>query len=80
MAASATMSIGLIVLIATAGRVPSLNIGLEVGEYLFVGICAVLGLGIVFLSARYVCAMLFGGCCSDRETVRKSAETSRKRQ
>jgi len=94
MAAPATMSTGLIVLIVTS-RVPSLNIVIEIGEYLFVGICAVLGLGIVFLSARYVCAMLFGGCCSDRETVRKSvhealkkdlmveqerAETGRKRQ
>jgi len=67
---SAAMGIGIIVLVVT-DKVPSLAIIVEVGKYLFFGICAILGVGIITLGAHYAYAMTIEGCCN-RETIRKS--------
>ena len=68
--ASAVMGIGLIVLVAT-NQLPSFAIVVELGMYLFAGICAVLALGIVATGLHYAYATIFGSAYSQK-TVRLS--------
>jgi surface protein len=74
--ASAAMGIGLIVLVVTH-QIPSFTLVVDVGKYLFAGICAVLGLGIVAAGLYYAYATIvesyFGG-----KTVRFSTHEALK--
>ena len=69
-AALSGLGIGLIVLVVT-GQVPPFTSIVEIGEYLFAGICAVLGLGMVAVGVRYANNLVVEGCCHQK-TVRLS--------